>query len=398
MTNKILVVNSGSSTLKFKLFDLTNEEVIVKGMVDRLGSDQSVFEITYDDHKYSYQKPLKTHTQAVDFLIEKLLDLGVIQDVSDLSGVGHRVVSGGPYFDDSVLLGKEQMAKLQSIDEYAPLHNPAERKGIEAFAEMLPDVPQVAVFDTTFHKNLPKMNQVYSIASEYDEKYGTHKYGAHGTSHDYVTHRAAEFLQKDYTKLKMISLHMGSGVSVTAVKDGKSFDTSMGFTPISGVTMSSRAGDIDISLVAFLMKKLNVTDIQEMINILNNESGLKGISGISPDMRDLIAAKDTDPKAQLAIDVFINRIIKYIGSYVAEMQGLDVLIFTAGMGENNPYIRKVILDSFAFMDVKVDEKSDFDGSGIRKITTADSSVTALVVPTDEELMIAREFDRLVNHN
>lgn len=395
MKRKVLVVNSGSSTLKFKLFALPEEEVIVKGMVDRLGLDHSVFEITYQGQKHTQEIPINSHVQAVEILIKQLLDLNVINDVQDISGIGHRVVSGGPYFDDSTLLNEQSLSKLSQIDEYAPLHNPAERKGIEAFAQMLPEVPQVAVFDTTFHKKLPKMNQVYSIPKEYDEKFGAHRYGAHGTSHDYVSHKAAEFLDIPYSQQKMISLHMGSGVSVTAIKDGHSFDTSMGFTPISGVTMSSRAGDIDISLVAFLMEKLQINDIHEMIDILNNESGLKGISGISPDMRDLIAAKDSNPDAKLAIEVFINRLVKYIGSYIAEMHGIDVMIFTAGMGENNPAIRQAIMDNFNFLGMKVDQVANENGKGIRQISAPDSKITALVVPTDEELMIVHEFERLV---
>ncbi|AXX64735.1 MAG: acetate kinase [Lactobacillus sp.] len=395
MKRKVLVVNSGSSTLKFKLFALPEEEVIVKGMVDRLGLDHSVFEITYQGQKHTQEIPINSHVQAVEILIKQLLDLNVINDVQDISGIGHRVVSGGPYFDDSTLLNEQSLSKLSQIDEYAPLHNPAERKGIEAFAQMLPEVPQVAVFDTTFHKKLPKMNQVYSIPKEYDEKFGAHRYGAHGTSHDYVSHKAAEFLDIPYSQQKMISLHMGSGVSVTAIKDGHSFDTSMGFTPISGVTMSSRAGDIDISLVAFLMEKLQINDIHEMIDILNNESGLKGISGISPDMRDLISAKDSNPDAKLAIEVFINRIVKYIGSYIAEMHGIDVMIFTAGMGENNPVIRQAIMDNFNFLGMKVDQAANENGKGIRQISAPDSKITALVVPTDEELMIVHEFERLV---
>lgn len=395
MQRKILVVNSGSSTLKFKLFALPKEEVIVKGLVDRLGLDHPVFEITYQGKKHSQEIPIQNHVEAVKILIQQLQDLKVIADVQEISGVGHRVVSGGPYFDNSVLLDEKSLKELSRIDEYAPLHNPAERKGIEAFAQKLPNVPQVAVFDTTFHKKLPLMNQVYSIPREYDEKFGAHRYGAHGTSHDYVSHKAAEFLQKPYDKLRMVSMHMGSGVSVTAIKDGHSFDTSMGFTPVAGVTMSSRAGDIDISLVSFLMEKLQITDIHEMLDILNNDSGLKGLSGVSPDMRDLIAVKDTNPNAQLAIDVFINRIVKYVGAYIAEMHGIDVMIFTAGMGENNPAIRQAIMENFGFLGMKVDQDINENGKGIRKISAADSKIAALVVPTDEELMIVHEFERLV---
>lgn len=392
---KVLVVNSGSSTLKFKLFNMPDEQVVAKGMVDRLGSDQSTFEITYDGQKHTQQLPIKSHSAAVDLLIKQLLALKVIDSIQDISGVGHRVVSGGPVFSDSVVLSEDNLAKLATIDEYAPLHNPAERKGVEAFNQILPGVPQVAVFDTTFYHNLPEMNKIYSIPRELDKKYGAHRYGAHGTSHNYVSHETAKLLNVDYDKLKMITLHMGSGVSVTAIKDGQAFDTSMGFTPIAGVTMSSRAGDIDVSLVAFLMEKLQITDMQEMINLLNNESGLKGISGISPDMRDLIAARKTNPDAQLAIDVFINRIVKYVGSYIAEMQGVDVLVFTAGMGENNPHIREEVMNAFSFMGVKADHDANYDGHGARVITAPDSKIKALVVPTDEELMIAREFARLV---
>lgn len=395
MERKVLIVNSGSSTLKFKLFLMPTEEVIAQGMVDRLGLDQSTFTMTYHGHQYQSQQNIPTHAAAVELLVNQLEKQQVINTITDLSGVGHRVVSGGPYFQDSTVIEATNLQQLDKLNEFAPLHNPAELKGIEAFAQMLPDVPQVAVFDTTFYQNLPRVNQVYSIPLEYEKKYGARHYGAHGTSHNYVSHEAARFLQQDYQKLKIISMHIGSGVSITAIQDGQAIDTSMGFTPISGVTMSSRAGDIDISLVAFLMEKLHLTNIQDMIQILNNESGLKGLSGISPDMRDLIAVKDTNPRAKLAIDVFINRIVKYVGSYLAEMNGADVFIFTAGVGENNAAIRKAILQNFAYLGVHVDDQANEQGSGERIITTSDSAMTALMVPTNEELVIAREFMRLV---
>ena len=395
MERKVLIVNSGSSTLKFKLFLMPTEEVIAQGMVDRLGLDQSTFTMTYHGHQYQSQQNIPTHAAAVELLVNQLEKQQVINTITDLSGVGHRVVSGGPYFQDSTVIEATNLQQLDKLNEFAPLHNPAELKGIEAFAQMLPDVPQVAVFDTTFYQNLPRVNQVYSIPLEYEKKYGARHYGAHGTSHNYVSHEAARFLQQDYQKLKIISMHIGSGVSITAIQDGQAIDTSMGFTPISGVTMSSRAGDIDISLVAFLMEKLHLTNIQDMIQILNNESGLKGLSGISPDMRDLIAVKDTNPRAKLAIDVFINRIVKYVGSYLAEMNGADVFIFTAGVGENNAAIRKAILQNFAYLGVHVDDQANEQGSGERIITTSDSTITALMVPTNEELVIAREFMRLV---
>lgn len=395
MERKVLIVNSGSSTLKFKLFLMPTEEVIAQGMVDRLGLDQSTFTMTYHGHQYQLQQNIPTHAAAVELLVNQLEKQQVINTITDLSGVGHRVVSGGPYFQDSTVIEATNLQQLDKLNEFAPLHNPAELKGIEAFAQMLPDVPQVAVFDTTFYQNLPRVNQVYSIPLEYEKKYGARHYGAHGTSHNYVSHEAARFLQQDYQKLKIISMHIGSGVSITAIQDGQAIDTSMGFTPISGVTMSSRAGDIDISLVAFLMEKLHLTNIQDMIQILNNESGLKGLSGISPDMRDLIAVKDTNPRAKLAIDVFINRIVKYVGSYLAEINGADVFIFTAGVGENNAAIRKAILQNFAYLGVHVDDQANEQGSGERIITTSDSAITALMVPTNEELVIAREFMRLV---
>lgn len=395
MERKVLIVNSGSSTLKFKLFLMPTEEVIAQGMVDRLGLDQSTLTMTYHGHQYQSQQNIPTHAAAVELLVNQLEKQQVINTITDLSGVGHRVVSGGPYFQDSTVIEATNLQQLDKLNEFAPLHNPAELKGIEAFAQMLPDVPQVAVFDTTFYQNLPRVNQVYSIPLEYEKKYGARHYGAHGTSHNYVSHEAARFLQQDYQKLKIISMHIGSGVSITAIQDGQAIDTSMGFTPISGVTMSSRAGDIDISLVAFLMEKLHLTNIQDMIQILNNESGLKGLSGISPDMRDLIAVKDTNPRAKLAIDVFINRIVKYVGSYLAEMNGADVFIFTAGVGENNAAIRKAILQNFAYLGVHVDDQANEQGSGERIITTSDSAITALMVPTNEELVIAREFMRLV---
>ena len=286
--SKILAINAGSSTLKWKLFVMPEEKVIAKGMVDRLGLSDSVFTVKYGDgQKYEITQDIETQDVAVDLLLKKLIEFKIIAEYSKISGIGHRVVAGGEDFKTSALITEASLKRIEELAEYAPLHNPAEAGVIRAFRNILPNVPQVAVFDTSFHTTMPEENYLYSLPLDYYRKYGARKYGAHGTSHRYVSHRAAEMLGKPLEDLKMITMHLGSGVSMTAIKDGKSLDTSMGFTPLAGVTMSTRSGDIDASLVAFLMKKLDIKDPEEMIDILNKKSGIYGISGLSPDMRDL---------------------------------------------------------------------------------------------------------------
>lgn len=393
--SKILAINAGSSTLKWKLFIMPEETVVASGMVDRMGLPKSVFTVKYDNgKKYEIDQDIPTAEMAVDMLLKALIELKIISDYKEIEGVGHRIVAGGERFTESELLTAESLKEVENLAEYAPLHNPAEANGIKAFMKLLPGVPEVGVFDTSFHTSMPKMNYLYSIKPEYYEKYGARKYGAHGTSHRYVSHRAAEILGKELKDLKMVTMHLGSGVSVTAEKDGKSFDTSMGFTPLGGVTMSTRSGDIDASLVAFLMEKLNITDPEDIIYILNNESGLKALSGLSPDMRELEETRETRPESQLAIDIFTNRIVKYVAGYIAEMGGVDALVFTAGMGENDARERARIIAGLSVFGAKMDPERN-DVHGVEKLISADDSkVKILLVPTNEELMIARDVVRL----
>ena len=393
-----MAVNSGSSTLKWKLYTVPDEKVIAKGMVDRLGLSDSVFEVEFDGKKISEMGDIPDHTTAVNKMLDKLIDLKIIDSYDEITGVGHRVVAGGSIFKDSAVVTPRVVQQIRNLSEFAPLHNPGQAAGIEAFEKILPDVPQVAVFDTSFHQTMDPVNYLYSIPYEYYEKYGVRKFGAHGTSHRYVSQAAADFLHKPLNDLKIISCHLGSGASIDAIEDGKSVDTSMGFTPLAGITMSTRSGDIDPSLVAYLMQKLKVTDPTEMVKILNTKSGLLGISGVSPDMRDLLATRDENDRSDLAIKIYENRIIKYIGSYIALLAGADVLIFTAGTGAKNAEIRADIANSFNYMGIKIDKDANEQGQGTRVISTQDSTVQVMVVPTDEELMIVRDVIRLTKYS
>jgi len=393
--SKIMAVNSGSSTLKWKLYTVPDEKVIAKGMVDRLGLSDSVFEVEYDGgKKISEMGDIPDHVTAVNKMLDKLIDLKIINSYDEIAGVGHRVVAGGSIFKDSAIVTPRVIQQIKNLAEFAPLHNPGQAAGIEAFEKILPQIPQVAVFDTSFHQTMDPVNYLYSIPYEYYEKYGVRKFGAHGTSHRYVSQAAADFLHKPLTDLKIISAHLGSGSSIDAIEDGESVDNSMGFTPLAGITMSTRSGDVDPSLVAYLMQKMKISDPAEMVKILNTKSGLLGISGVSPDMRDLLATRKENHRSDLAIKIFINRIVKYIGSYIALLGGTDVLIFTAGVGAGNAEIRADIANRFNYMGIKIDNDANENGKGTRLISTSDSSVAVLVVPTDEELMIVRDVVRL----
>ncbi|KRM54750.1 acetate/propionate family kinase [Lacticaseibacillus sharpeae] len=388
---KILAVNTGSSTLKWKLFQMPEETVIAGGMVDRLGLPGSKVKIKYGDgQEFKLDCEIKTADEAVELLLDKLLELKIISDYHEINGVGHRVVAGGEVFKHSTLIDRHGLQQIMDLAELAPLHNPAEARGIAAFMHALPDVPEVGVFDTSFHTSLPAMNYLYSIPTKYYKQFGLRKYGAHGTSVRFVASRTAEILHKPLADLRLVVMHMGSGVSVTAVQNGVSFDTSMGYTPVSGVTMSTRSGDIDPSLVAMLMKKLNITDPDRIITLLNNKSGVYGLSGLSPDMREIEATIDTRPESKLAIDVFVNRMIKYVAGYIAEMGGVDAIVFTAGMGEADAAMRKRIVDKLAVFGLKMDEAVNDNVKGEADITASGSSAQVLVVPTNEELMIARD--------
>ena len=392
---KVLAINSGSSSFKYKLFSLPDEKVIAKGMADRVGLDDASFEIKLADGTSHVAKTeIPDQEAAVNLLIKFLKQFHVVEDMNEIVGVGHRVVNGGEYFKDSTIINKENLHQIYELEDYAPLHNPAEGRGIEAFMNVLPNVPQVAVFDTTYHRNLDPVHYLYSLPYEYYEKYGVRKYGAHGTSIRYTAPRAAELMGKDLKDLKLIICHLGSGASITAVKDAKSFDTSMGFSPVAGITMATRTGDIDPSLVQHLMHVEHKT-MDEMIYILNHKSGLLGLSGISPDMRD-VRESDSD-RAKLARKIFINRIIRYVGAYIAEMGGVDAIIFTAGIGEHDIGVRKSVMDAFKYMGVEPDyDANEKNEEGF--ISKADSKVKAMVIPTNEELIIERDVVRVTHIN
>ena len=392
---KVLAINSGSSSFKYKLFSLPDEKVIAKGMADRVGLNDASFEIKLADGTDHVEKTeIPDQEAAVSLLLKFLKQFNVVEDLNEIVGVGHRVVNGGEFFKDSTIITKENLHEIYELGDYAPLHNPAEGRGIEAFMNVLPNVPQVAVFDTTYHRALDPVHYLYSLPYEYYEKYGVRKYGAHGTSVRYVAPRAADMMGKDLKDLKLIVCHLGSGASITAVKDGKSYDTSMGFSPLAGITMATRSGDIDPSLIQHLMH-VEHKSMDEIIYMLNYKSGLLGLSGISPDMRDV--RESNSDRAKLARKIFINRIVRYIGSYIAEMGGVDGIIFTAGIGEHDMGVRKAVMDAFKYMGVDPDyEANDKVSEGF--ITKPDSKVKVMVIPTNEELMIERDVVRLTHIN
>lgn len=395
---KILVINSGSSSFKFKLFSFPEEKVLAEGMADRVGLGDSTFETKLaDKSKHVDNIDIPDQATAVKLLLTNLKKYDVISDPHEIIGIGHRIVAGGEKFKDSSLITKDNLHEIYDLKEYAPLHNVAEADDIKAFIDLLPDVPEVAVFDTSFHQSLDPVHYLYSVPYEYYRKYKVRKYGAHGTSVRFVTQKAAQILNKPLADLKLIVCHLGSGASITAVKNGKSLDTSMGFTPVSGITMSTRSGDVDPSLLEYVMHKENLT-MDEMISILNHKSGLLGISEISPDMRDL--REDMTPltgekkrKANLARDIFINRICRYIGSYIVEMSGVDGIIFTAGVGEHDYGVRERVMNALKFLGMKPDlEANRANKEGL--ISQPDSKIATLLIPTNEELMIERDVVRV----
>lgn len=393
--SKSLAVNAGSSTVKFKLFDMPSEEVLAEGLIERIGLEMGHAKIKYGDGQvHDEETPFKDHGVAVEYLLKQLTNLGIVKEFNEITAVGHRIVAGGEFFKDSAVIDDDVMAKIDALAEYAPLHNPAELIGIKAFKQVLPDAFAIAVFDTSFHTSMPKMNALYSLPYEWYEKYGARKYGAHGTSHRYVASRAAALLGKPLEELNLITCHIGAGASITAIKNGKSYDTSMGFTPLAGITMATRSGDVDPSLVNFMENKLGISS-DEMVDILNHKSGLLGLSGISSDMRDVqAAAEEGNDQAQLALDIFENRIVRYIGSYMAELGHTDAIVFTAGVGENDIEFRQAVADQLKSFGLGIDpEKNNVRGEE-RDISSADATVKSFLIPTDEELMIVRDIERL----
>jgi len=397
---KVLVINAGSSSLKYQLIDTGDETVLAKGLAERIGIDNSVLSHTpAGKEKVEIRTDIKDHVQAVKMVIDALVhpEYGVIKDMSEISAVGHRVVHGGEKFSSSVVIDDDVIEAIRANSDLAPLHNPANIVGIEACKSVMPDTPMVAVFDTAFHQTMPKEAYIYAIPYSAYEKYSIRRYGFHGTSHKYVALRAAKLLGRPIEELKIVTCHLGNGSSIAAVKNGRSVDTSMGFTPLEGLPMGTRCGAIDPAIITFLMEKENMT-YQEINRYMNKESGVLGISGVSSDFRDLEAAADEgNERAQLALDIFAYSIKKYIGAYAAAMGGLDCVVFTAGIGENNPNIRQKACEGLDFLGITVDnEKNQYTKKGKEgEISTADSKVKVLVIPTNEELMIARETVELV---
>lgn len=391
--SNVLAINAGSSSLKFQLIKMPEEVVTAIGLVERIGMSDSIFTIEVDGNKNKTVIDIPDHGVAVKMLLDSLITTGVIQSFDEINAVGHRVVHGGEFFSDSVLITDEVIAKIEETSELAPLHNPANLTGIHAFKEILPNIPMVAVFDTAFHQTMPKSSYLYSLPREYYEDFGIRKYGFHGTSHKYVSERAAELMDVPLDNLRLISCHIGNGASITAIKDGKSLDTSMGFTPLAGVTMGTRSGNIDPALIPYIMDKTGKT-ADEVINVLNKKSGMLALSGFSSDLRDIEEKSDTDPRAELALKVFADRIHKYIGSYAAKMNGVDAIIFTAGVGENSTTIREQILTGLEFMGIYWDPKLNDVRGKEQFINYPHSPVKVIIIPTNEEIMIARDTVRL----
>ncbi|WP_337496701.1 acetate kinase [Clostridium sp.] len=393
----ILVINCGSSSLKYQLINSETEGVLAKGLCERIGIDGMLTYQPEGGEKEKSEIAMPTHTEAINAVLAALTNekSGVIKSLSEVGAVGHRVVHGGEKFTSSCLINDESMKAIEECNDLAPLHNPANLIGIRACQELMPGVPMVAVFDTAFHQTMPDVAYTYGIPYEYYEKYKVRRYGFHGTSHSYVSKRTAEIVGKPYDQMKIIVCHLGNGASISAVNCGKSVDTSMGLTPLEGLVMGTRSGDLDPAIIDFVGKKEGLS-LDEMNEVLNKKSGMLGISGVSSDGRDLEAAAETGNKrAQLALDVFDYRVIKYIGAYAAAMNGVDAIAFTAGIGENNIKMRKDVCSSLTYLGVKLDEEKNNVRGEERVISADDSKVQVLLVPTNEELAIARETLALV---
>jgi len=395
----ILVINCGSSSLKYQLIDMNGENVLCKGLVERIGIEGSrVKHDTTGKERVIIEEPMSNHKDALEIVLNALIDEkhGAIKSMDEIGAVGHRVVHGGETFASSVVINDQVMKVLDDCIELAPLHNPPNIMGIEACKELMPNTPMVGVFDTAFHQTMEPDNYIYPIPYEYYEKYKIRRYGFHGTSHKYVSLRAAELLGKDIKDLNIVTCHLGNGSSICAVQGGKSMDTSMGFTPLEGLAMGTRSGDIDPAIIPFIMDKENIT-FDEVNNMLNKRSGVLGISGLSSDFRDLeIAMEEGNKRAKLALDVFVNRVKKYVGAYVATLCSIDALVFTAGIGENSSYIREKVCEGLECLDIRIDHDLN-DVRGVEAQLNSDlTSAAIFVIPTNEELMIARDTLELVS--
>ena len=394
---KILVLNCGSSSLKYQLINMENEEVLASGKYERIGEDEAFITHKVNGKKIEIKHPAKTHEEAIDFTLKQLIhpEYKVIDNLDEISAIGHRLVHGGEKINKSVVITDEVVNVLKECIDLAPLHNPAGIIGIEACKKVMPGKPMVGVFDTAFHQSIPKERYIYPIPYEYYKKYGIRKYGFHGTSHMYVSQRLAKIVGKDIEELKIVTCHLGQGSSICAVQGGKSVDTSMGLTPLAGIPMVTRSGDLDPSVVTFIMKKENL-NAEEVENILNKKSGVQGISGLAPDFREIEAASYGDnERAEIAMEKFKYEIASYIAKYGVAMNGIDYIVFTGGVGENQINIRKGICEKLEFLGVKLDVEANNIRGEEKVISKSNSKVKVYVIPTNEELMIAKETQRLV---
>ena len=395
---KILIINCGSSSLKYKLIDMANEKDIIEGIVERIGLDQSrLVQKNELREKYILEKEIKDHKEAIDIVLNTLVDskVGVIESIDEITAVGHRVVHGGERYSSSIIINEEVIKYLEECSKLAPLHNPANIIGIRACQSLMPNKEMVAVFDTAFHGTLPEKAYIYAIDYALYKDHKIRKYGFHGTSHKYVSHKVAETMGKDIKDLKIITCHLGNGASISAIKGGECIDTTMGFTPLAGIPMGTRSGNIDPSIIPFLVQECGYT-IEEVSESLNKKSGVLGISGVSSDFRDIEdAASNGDKRAQLALDIFHYRIRAEIGSFIVNMGGVDVIVFTAGVGENSPETRDECLKDLEFLGLTLDKEKNKVRGKLAEISQADSKIKAYVVPTNEELMIAKETVELI---
>lgn len=397
---KIMAVNAGSSSLKFQLFEMPSETVLAKGLIERIGLKDSVISIkTKEGKKHEQTLDLADHDQAVKMILEFLISLDVVKSLDEITGTGHRVVHGGETFASSALVTEEVLKEIDKLAAFAPLHNKANATGIRSFQEAIPTATTVAVFDTAFHQTMPETSFLYSIPFRYYKEHGIRKYGFHGTSHNYISKETATFMKQDVKDLRIISCHIGNGASICAIKDGKSLDTSMGFTPLEGLTMGTRSGNLDPAVVPYLMEKENLT-AAEVIDVFNKQSGLLGISELSSDLRDVTtAAQEGVHQSELALSIFIKRIKETIGAYAVEMGGVDAIVFTAGVGENSAVVRSGAIEGLGFMGVELDEalnQSNENRDSARSISTDASKVQVLIIPTDEEAEIARDVVTVQN--
>ena len=393
---KILVLNSGSSSLKYQLIDMNNQNVIAKGLCERIGIHDSTLNYDNKIEKKVMKVDIPNHEIAIKLVLNMLMDkdVGVIHALNEISAVGHRVLHGGQKFSQSVIVNDDVIDAITECIELGPLHNPANLSGILACKASMPNTPMVAVFDTAFHQTMDKKTYLYALPYDLSEKYSIRKYGFHGTSHKYVSKRASIILGRDIKDLKIITCHLGNGASICAVNGGKSIDTSMGFTPLAGLVMGTRSGDIDPAIIEYIMNKENFS-INEVLTLLNHKCGIAGISGVSSDFRDVEAVKDKNERAKLALDMFVLSVRKFIGSYIVEMGGVDAIVFTAGCGENDSYIRQAVTKNLEFLGIEIDEtKNDTHGKEV-DISSPNATVRTLVIPTNEELAIAIETKELV---